>query len=43
MAVREASDGGTPLVVSQPEGAHAATFKAIAAQLAKELGLSVAA
>lgn len=30
LAVREASDGGTPLVISQPAGTHAVTFKAIA-------------
>ena len=30
MAIRETSDGGTPIVVSQPASAHAATYRAIA-------------
>jgi ATP-binding protein involved in chromosome partitioning len=30
MAIRETSDGGTPIVVAQPESAHSATYRAIA-------------
>ncbi len=30
MAIRETSDGGTPIVVSQPDSAHSATYRAIA-------------
>jgi ATP-binding protein involved in chromosome partitioning len=30
MAIRETSDGGTPIVASQPASAHAATYRAIA-------------
>jgi ATP-binding protein involved in chromosome partitioning len=30
MAIRETSDGGTPIVVSQPESKHSATYRAIA-------------
>ena len=30
MAIRETSDGGTPIVVSQPASPHAATYRAIA-------------
>src|SRR5216684_1649108 len=30
MAIRETSDGGNPIVVSQPASAHAATYRAIA-------------
>ncbi len=33
MAIRETSDGGNPIVVSQPDSAHAATFRAIAGRL----------
>lgn len=37
MAVREAGDGGTPLVVSQPDGPHAVAFKAMAAEVFRKL------
>jgi len=30
MAIRETSDGGSPIVVSQPESKHSATYRAIA-------------
>ena len=30
MAIRETSDGGNPIVVSQPDSAHSATYRAIA-------------
>ncbi len=30
MAIRETSDGGTPIVVSQPQSKHSATYRAIA-------------
>jgi ATP-binding protein involved in chromosome partitioning len=30
IAIRETSDGGTPIVASQPESAHAAAYRAIA-------------
>ena len=33
MAIRETSDGGNPIVVSQPDSAHAATFRTIAARV----------
>jgi ATP-binding protein involved in chromosome partitioning len=33
MAIRETSDGGYPIVVSQPESAHAKTYQAIAARV----------
>jgi len=33
MAIRETSDGGNPIVVSQPDSAHAATFRSIAGRL----------
>jgi ATP-binding protein involved in chromosome partitioning len=33
MAIRETSDGGHPIVVSQPESAHAKTYQAIAARV----------
>jgi ATP-binding protein involved in chromosome partitioning len=33
MAIRETSDGGRPIVVSQPESAHAKTYQAIAARV----------
>jgi len=43
MAVRTASDGGTPLVLGAPDSAHAKAFKAMAAKLATKLGLAKAA
>ena len=30
MAIREGSDGGWPIVVAEPEGAHAKAYRAIA-------------
>jgi len=33
MAIRETSDGGHPIVIAQPEGPHAKTYKAIAARV----------
>jgi ATP-binding protein involved in chromosome partitioning len=33
IAIRETSDGGRPIVVSQPESAHARTYQAIAARV----------
>jgi ATP-binding protein involved in chromosome partitioning len=33
MAIRETSDGGTPIVVSQPASPHAATYRAIAGRV----------
>jgi ATP-binding protein involved in chromosome partitioning len=37
-AIRETSDGGTPIVVAQPDGAYAATYRQIAARLWDVLG-----
>jgi ATP-binding protein involved in chromosome partitioning len=37
MAIRETSDGGHPIVVSQPAGAHAATYRAIAERVWQRL------
>jgi ATP-binding protein involved in chromosome partitioning len=33
MAIRETSDGGRPIVVAEPDSAHAATYRAIAARV----------
>jgi ATP-binding protein involved in chromosome partitioning len=33
MAIRETSDGGQPIVVSQPENPHAQVYRAIAARV----------
>jgi ATP-binding protein involved in chromosome partitioning len=33
IAIRETSDGGRPIVISQPESAHAKTYQAIAARV----------
>ena len=33
MVIRETSDGGQPIVISQPESAHAKTYQAIAARV----------
>jgi ATP-binding protein involved in chromosome partitioning len=33
IAIRETSDAGTPIVVSQPDGPHAAAYRAIAAKV----------
>jgi ATP-binding protein involved in chromosome partitioning len=37
MAIRETSDGGRPIVMSQPESAHAATYRAIAERVWQKL------
>jgi ATP-binding protein involved in chromosome partitioning len=37
MAIRETSDAGTPIVVSEPDGPHAAAYRAIAAKVAAAL------
>jgi ATP-binding protein involved in chromosome partitioning len=37
MAIRETSDGGQPIVVSQPSSAHAATYRAIAERVWQKL------
>ena len=38
MAIRETSDGGNPIVIAQPDGAYAATYRKIAARLWEILG-----
>jgi len=38
MAIREGSDTGRPIVASDPDGAHAAAYRAIAEALLKTLG-----
>jgi ATP-binding protein involved in chromosome partitioning len=43
MAIRENSDAGTPVVESQPDGPHAAIYRAIAGQVRAGLGLAVSA
>jgi ATP-binding protein involved in chromosome partitioning len=37
MAIRESSDAGTPVVVSQPEGPHAKVYRDIAAKVIEQL------
>ena len=37
MAIRETSDAGTPIVVSQPNGPHAKTYLAIAARINEKI------
>jgi len=37
MAIRETSDAGTPITVSQPDGPHAAVYQAIGARIAETL------
>jgi ATP-binding protein involved in chromosome partitioning len=37
MAIRETSDAGTPIVVSEPDGPHASAYRAIAAKVAEGL------
>jgi ATP-binding protein involved in chromosome partitioning len=37
LAIREASDAGRPIVASEPDGAHAAAFRQIAAAVAAQL------
>jgi ATP-binding protein involved in chromosome partitioning len=41
MAIRETSDGGTPIVASEPDGAHAAAYLAIAGKVAARLDAPV--
>ena len=41
MAIRETSDGGTPIVASEPDGAHAAAYLAIARKVAARLDAPV--
>jgi ATP-binding protein involved in chromosome partitioning len=43
MAIRENSDAGTPVVESQPDGPHAAIYRAIAGQVRAGLGLALSA
>ncbi|MEQ8403184.1 MAG: Mrp/NBP35 family ATP-binding protein [Roseitalea porphyridii] len=38
MAIRETSDAGTPITVSEPDGPHAAVYQAIGARIAETLG-----
>jgi len=37
IVIRETSDGGNPVVASQPDGAHAQSYAAIAARLAEQV------
>ncbi len=43
MAIRETSDGGNPLVVSDPDSAEAATYVAVARQVAAKIDAELAA
>jgi ATP-binding protein involved in chromosome partitioning len=43
MAIRTTSDSGTPVVDSEPNGAHAAIFRAIAAKVRDQLEGAIAA
>jgi len=43
MAIRTTSDSGTPVVESEPNGAHAAIFRAIAAKVRDQLKGAIAA
>jgi ATP-binding protein involved in chromosome partitioning len=38
MSIRETSDAGLPIVATQPEGPHAAAYRAIAAGVRDQLG-----
>jgi ATP-binding protein involved in chromosome partitioning len=38
MAIREGGDGGTPIVASDPDGAHAQAYRAIAEQIWAKVG-----
>ncbi|BBK32500.1 ATP-binding protein involved in chromosome partitioning [Stella humosa] len=38
IAIRETSDGGTPIVVSEPDGPHAQAFRALAARVWELVG-----
>jgi ATP-binding protein involved in chromosome partitioning len=39
IAIRETSDGGTPIVASQPDGPHAAAYRALATRIADKIKL----
>jgi ATP-binding protein involved in chromosome partitioning len=43
ISIRTASDNGTPVVDSEPDGPHAAIYRAIAAKVRDELGGAIAA
>ncbi|HLG79687.1 MAG TPA: iron-sulfur cluster carrier protein ApbC [Bradyrhizobium sp.] len=43
MAIRETSDAGNPVVVSEPDGPHAAIYRAIANEVRVQLGSAIAA
>jgi ATP-binding protein involved in chromosome partitioning len=43
MAIRETSDAGNPVVVSEPDGPHAAIYRAIAGQVREQLKGVIAA
>jgi ATP-binding protein involved in chromosome partitioning len=43
MAIRETSDAGNPVVVSEPDGAHAAIYRAIGAKVRDQLQSIIAA
>ncbi len=42
MAIRENSDAGTPIVMKEPDGPHAASYKAIADRLIEAIGVRAA-
>jgi ATP-binding protein involved in chromosome partitioning len=43
MSIRTTSDSGTPVVESEPNGAHAAIYRAIGAQVRDQLKGEIAA
>jgi ATP-binding protein involved in chromosome partitioning len=43
MAIRETSDSGNPVVVSDPDGPHSAAYRAIAGQIRAQLTGAIAA
>jgi ATP-binding protein involved in chromosome partitioning len=43
IAIRETSDAGNPVVVSEPDGVHAAVYRAIADKVREQLGSVIAA
>ena len=43
MSIRSTSDAGTPVVASEPEGPHAAIYRAIAAKVSDQLKSAIAA
>ena len=43
MAIRANSDAGTPVVESEPDGPHAAIYRAIAGQVRSGLGIAARA